>query len=142
MKTTRVRKEDTSHDWFIIDAADKPLGRIASAAARYLMGKNQVTYSPDVDNGNCVVVINASKIKMTGTKALYKKYYSHSMHIGNLKETSFKDMMEKHPERIVEKAVKGMIPKNKLGRRMMTRLRVYADDKHTQEAQKPRQITV
>lgn len=142
MKTTRMRKEDTAHNWYLIDAEGKSLGRVATAVARYLMGKNEVTYSPDVDNGNCVIVINASRIKMTGSKSLNKKYYSHSTYIGNLKETSFNDMMEKHPERIIESAVKGMVPKNKLGRRMMTRLRVYVDDKHSQDAQKPQQITV
>ena len=137
-----MRKEDVSHDWYIIDASDKSLGRVATAVVRYLMGKNKPTYSPDVDNGGGVVVINAAKIKLTGNKGMNKKYYSHSGYVGNLKETSYKDLFEKHPERVLEHAIKGMVPKNKIGRKMLTRLRVYVDDKHIQSAQSPQQIMV
>ncbi len=141
MKTTRVRNEDVQHEWYIIDASDKALGRVATVVARYLMGKNKVAYSRDVDNGCGVIVTNISQIRFTGNKVNAKRYYSHSRYIGNLKETTLADLMEKKPEKVIFHAVKGMLPKNSLGRNMLKRLRVYTDNKHNQQAQCPQQIS-
>ena len=124
------------------DATDVVLGRLASKVAQILKGKNKPQYTPHVDTGDFVIVINAEKIRLTGNKAAQKMYYSHSGYIGGLKEVSFQRMLEKHPERIIEKAVKGMLPKNSLGRAMNRKLKVYAGPEHPHEAQKPRQITL
>ena len=123
--------------WYVVDAADYTLGRLASQVAAVLRGKNKPTYTPFLDCGDNVIVINAEKIKVTGKKLDQKIYYNHSDYVGGMKETTLKEMMEKHPERVIELAVKGMLPKGPLGRQMYTKLHVYAGPDHEQAAQKP-----
>ena len=142
MKTYHAKPGEVEREWLIVDATDKVLGRLATQIAQILKGKNKPQYTPHVDTGDFVVVINAEKIRLTGNKAETKTYYSHSGYIGGLKEVSFKRMLAKHPERIIEKAVKGMLPKNTLGRAMNRKLKVYAGPKHPHGAQKPREITL
>ncbi|HAF07591.1 MAG: 50S ribosomal protein L13 [bacterium] len=142
MKTTRIDKNDIKHNWYIIDAKGKTLGRLSTKISTILMGKNKVTYQPDIDNGDGVIVINAKDIKVTGNKLLSKMYYSHSGYIGNLKETSLDKMLEKNPSKVITLAVKRMLPKNKLGRKMLTRLKVYADSNHKHKAQNPIEINL
>ncbi|TLM98770.1 MAG: 50S ribosomal protein L13 [Actinobacteria bacterium] len=142
MKTYYAKPLEVEREWLLVDATDMVLGRLASQVAQILKGKNKPTYTPHVDTGDFVVVINAEKIRLTGNKANAKNYYSHSGFPGGLKEVSFARMLEKHPERIIEKAVKGMLPKNSLGRAMNRKLKVYAGPEHPHEAQKPRQITL
>lgn len=141
MKTTRTKAGEIERKWYIVDAADKRLGRLASFVTKYLMGKNKVTYSPDVDNGDGVIIINASKMTFSGNKLKDKKYYTHSRYIGSIKEKNLEEMMEKHPDRVVKLAVKRMLPKNTLGRTMLARLRVYAGKEHGHDAQKPESLT-
>lgn len=138
MKTTKiVNEEDITRKWHVVDVEDKVLGRIATRIAMVLRGKNRPSYSPDRDLGDYVVVINAEKIAFTGNKMLQKKYYRHSGYRGNLKETNLKEMMETKPEEVLRHAVKGMIPKNKLGSKMMKRLRIYTGAEHPHSAHKP-----
>ncbi|MEO0234154.1 MAG: 50S ribosomal protein L13 [candidate division WOR-3 bacterium] len=140
MKTTRVKENEIKHNWYIVDAKGKTLGRLSTKISTILMGKNKVTYQPDVDNGDGVIVINAKDIKVTGNKLSNKIYYSHSGYIGNLKESSLKEMLEKNPSKVITLAVKRMLPKNKLGRKMLTRLKVYNDSNHKHKAQNPIEI--
>lgn len=126
----------------MIDATDQVLGRLACKAANILRGKDKPEYTPHVDTGDNLIIVNASKIKVTGNKANDKAYCHHSGHPGGLKEESFDLAMKKHPERVIENAVKGMLPKNTLGRAMGMKLHVYAGENHKHEAQKPRQIKV
>ncbi|MEO0237572.1 MAG: 50S ribosomal protein L13 [candidate division WOR-3 bacterium] len=140
MKTTRVKENEIKHNWYIVDAKGKTLGRLSTKISTILMGKNKVTYQPDVDNGDGVIVINAKDIKVTGNKLSNKTYYSHSGYIGNLKESSLKEMLEKNPSKVITLAVKRMLPKNKLGRKMLTRLKVYNDSNHKHKAQNPIEI--
>lgn len=126
----------------LIDASDQVLGRLATFTANILRGKNKPEYTPHVDTGDNVIIINASKVKLTGNKDEKKVYRHHSGHPGGLKEETYKQAMEKHPERIIEHAVKGMLPKNTLGRQMGMKLHVYADANHNHEAQKPREVKV
>lgn len=142
MKTFYAKPNEVEREWLLVDATDMVLGRLASQVAQILKGKNKPTYTPHVDTGDFVIVINAEKVRLTGNKANTKAYYSHSGYPGGLKEVSFARMMEKHPERVVEKAVKGMLPKNTLGRAMNRKLKVYAGPEHKHEAQMPRQITL
>lgn len=142
MKTYHAKPGEVEREWLVIDATDVVLGRLASQVAQILKGKTKPQYTPHVDTGDFVIVVNAEKIKLTGNKAEKKNYYSHSGFIGGLKETSFARMLEKHPERVIEHAVKGMLPKNTLGRAMGMKLKVYAGPEHPHEAQKPRQITL
>ena len=142
MKTFYAKPNEVEREWLLVDATDMVLGRLASQVAQILKGKNKPTYTPHVDTGDFVIIINADKVRLTGNKANTKNYYSHSGFPGGLKEVSFARMMEKHPERVVEKAVKGMLPKNTLGRAMNRKLKVYAGPEHPHEAQKPRQITL
>lgn len=142
MKTYHAKPGEVEREWLVIDATDKVLGRLATQIAQILKGKNKPQYTPHVDTGDFVVVINAEKIRLTGNKAETKIYYSHSGYVGGLKEVSFARMLEKHPERIIEKAVKGMLPKNTLGRAMNRKLKVYAGPEHPHVAQKPREITL
>ena len=142
MKTYHAKPGEVEREWLVIDATDMVLGRLATQVAQILKGKNKPQYTPHVDTGDFVIVINAEKIRLTGNKAETKIYYSHSGYIGGLKEVSFKRMLEKHPERIIEKAVKGMLPKNTLGRAMNRKLKVYAGPNHPHTAQKPREITL
>ncbi len=142
MKTTRVKKEDVKHDWHLVNAEGKILGRLATEIAKYLMGKNKVTYSPDVDNGDAVVVINASKIKVSGRKMSDKMYYFHTGYIGNMKDFNLEEMLERKPEEVIKLAVKRMLPKNKLGRKMLNRLKIYKDNEHPHKAQNPKEINI
>jgi large subunit ribosomal protein L13 len=140
VKTYYAKPGEVQRDWVLVDASDMVLGRLSTRIAEILKGKTKPQYTPHVDVGDFVVVINAEKIRLTGNKAEDKNYYSHSGYPGGLKEVSFKRMLEKHPERIIEKAVKGMLPKNSLGRSMGKKLKVYAGPEHPHEAQNPQLI--
>ena len=142
MKTYYAKKEDVKREWYLIDASDQVLGRLATFTANILRGKNKPEYTPHVDTGDNVVIINASKVKLTGDKAMKKSYIHHSGYPGGLKEESYEQAMEKHPERVIEHAVKGMLPKNTLGRQMGMKLHVYAGEAHNHEAQEPQQTKV
>jgi large subunit ribosomal protein L13 len=142
LKTYHAKVGEVEREWLLIDATDMVVGRLASEVAQILKGKRKPTYTPHVDTGDFVVIINAEKVRLTGNKMNTKNYYSHSGFPGGLKEVSFQRMLAKHPERIMEKAIKGMLPKNSLGRAMNRKLKVYAGPEHPHEAQKPRQITV
>jgi large subunit ribosomal protein L13 len=142
LKTYHAKPGEVEREWLLVDATDMVLGRLASEIAQILKGKRKPTYTPHVDTGDFVVVINAEKIRLTGNKAEQKNYYSHSGYPGGLKTVSFRRMLEKHPTRIIEKAVKGMLPKNSLGRAMNKKLKVYAGAEHPHQAQNPRQITL
>jgi large subunit ribosomal protein L13 len=137
MKTFLPKVDDLERKWFLVDASDQVLGRLASEIASVLMGKNKPTYTDFLDTGDFVVVVNAQKVKLTGQKWDNKVYYSHSGYPGGLKEVGARQMLEKHPERIVRFAVKGMLPKNKLGSRMLKRLKVYPGGEHPHTAQQP-----
>ena len=137
MKTFALKKENVDRQWFVIDASDKILGRIATKIADRIRGKDKPTFTPHTDGGDYVVVINAEKIKVTGEKFNDKKYYSHSLYPGGLKTKTFREMNEKHPERIIEEAVKGMLPKNKLGKSMIKKLKVFSGPDHDHESQQP-----
>ena len=137
MKTQSFKKEDTQHNWVIVDATDKVLGRLASKIADKLRGKDKPIYTPHIDCGDFVVVVNAEKIKVTGNKFEDKKYYSHSSYPGGLKTKTFKDMNSTKPERVIELAVKGMLPKNKLSNQIIKKLKIYAGTEHPHEAQQP-----
>ncbi|MCK4321634.1 50S ribosomal protein L13 [candidate division WOR-3 bacterium] len=136
MRTYSLKKENVYRDWWVIDVKDKPLGRVASRIASILRGKHKVDFTPHVDNGDFVIVLNASKIMLTGKKEEQKVYRTHSGYIGNLKEVSFLKKKEKNPEGIIIHAVSGMLPKNKLGRKMVKKLKVYRGEKHPHQAQK------
>ena len=137
MKTQSFKKEDTQHNWVIVDATDKVLGRLASKIADKLRGKDKPIFTPHVDCGDFVVVVNAEKIKVTGNKFEDKKYYTHSQYPGGLKTKTFKDMNSTKPERVIELAVKGMLPKNKLSNQIIKKLKIYAGTEHPHEAQQP-----
>ena len=137
MKSFMQTKENIVRSWYVIDAENKPLGRVASKAAYVLSGKNKPIYTPHVDCGDNVIIINASKVALTGNKLKDKKYYNHSGYPGGLRERTAEVMIEKYPEEMVERAVKGMLPHNKLGRAMGKKLFVYANAEHKHEAQKP-----
>jgi len=140
VKTYYAKPGEVQRDWVLVDATDMVLGRLATRVAEILKGKTKPQYTPHIDVGDFVVVINAEKIRLTGNKAADKNYYSHSGYPGGLKEVSFERMLEKHPERIIEKAVRGMLPKNSLGRSMGKKLKVYAGPEHPHEAQNPQMI--
>ena len=127
--------------WYVVDAEGMTLGRLASEVAKVLRGKNKPTFTPHVDTGDYVIVVNAEKIAVTGKKMDQKIYYSHSDYVGGLKSATLKEMLAKHPERVIEHAVKGMLPKGPLGRQMYTKLFVYAGPDHTHAAQKPEVLT-
>lgn len=138
MKTTySAKKSEVTHNWLIIDATDLTVGRLASEVATLLRGKHKPTFTPSMDCGDYVIIINAEKVKFTGRKLTDKVYYRHTGHPGGLKETTAKDMLNRKPERVTELAVKGMLPKNKLGRAMYRKLFVYTGDQHNHAAQKP-----
>ena len=127
--------------WYVVDATDMTLGRLASEVAKVLRGKNKAIFTPHIDTGDYVVVINAAKVKVTGKKLDQKIYYHHSDYVGGMKETTLREMMAKKPEKVIELAVKGMLPKGPLGRQMFTKLHVYAGADHNQAAQKPEVLT-
>ena len=127
--------------WYVVDATDMTLGRLASEVAKVLRGKNKAIFTPHIDTGDYVIVINAAKVKVTGRKLDQKIYYHHSDYVGGTKETTLREMMAKKPEKVIELAVKGMLPKGPLGRQMFTKLHVYAGADHNQAAQKPEVLT-
>lgn len=137
MSTYMAKKEELVRQWYIIDAADKTLGKVAAAAAVILNGKHKPEYTPHVDCGDCVIVVNADKIVLTGKKLDQKFYYHHSGYVGGLKAVKYRDIMKNRPEFAVQRAVKGMLPKNKIGDASITRLLVYKGSEHKQQAQKP-----
>ena len=140
MKTYYAKPQEVEREWVLIDATDQVLGRVAVKAAHILKGKHKPQYTPHVDTGDFVVIINADKIRVTGNKAEDKRYYRHSGFPGGLKSESFNEAMAKHPERVIEHAVKGMLPKNTLGRAMGKKLKVYTGAEHPHMAQKPTEI--
>jgi len=142
VKTYYAKPGEVDREWLLIDATDLVLGRLSTQVAMILRGKTKPTYTPNVDTGDFVVIINAEKVRVTGNKAEQKAYYSYSGYPGGLKETSYKSLMEKHPERVIERAVRGMLPKGTLGRQMGRKLHVYAGPDHPHQAQNPRQITL
>lgn len=141
MSTYMASASNIERKWYVVDAADYTLGRLASQVAAVLRGKNKPTYTPFLDCGDNVIVINASKVKVTGKKLDQKVYYNHSDYVGGMKETTLREMLAKKPEKVVELAVKGMLPKGPLGRQMMTKLHVYAGAEHNHQAQKPETLT-
>ena len=138
MKTVSVRQQDVMHGWFVVDAAGQTLGRLASEIARRLRGKHKVEYTPHVDTGDYIIVVNAEKIRVSGNKETKKIYYRHSGYPGGIKSTTIKNMREAKPEEILERAVKGMLPRNPLGRAVFRKLKVYAGDTHPHDAQQPK----
>ncbi len=142
MNTTSISKFDIQKKWFLVDASDITLGKVSSKIAHILMGKHHTTFTKHMDDGDNVVVINASKVKLTGKKLENKKYYYHTGYVGHLRERSYKYLLEKKPSFIIEKAVKGMLPKTKLGRKQFSHLYVYADEKHKQQAQKLEKLEI
>ncbi len=137
MKTYSLKKEQVERSWFVIDATDRVLGRIATKIADRIRGKDKPTFTPHTDGGDYVIVVNAEKIKVSGSKFNDKKYFKHSLYPGGLKITSFKELNKKNPERIIEEAVKGMLPKNKLGKSMIKKLKVFKGPEHDHQSQKP-----
>ena len=142
MKTFSAKAEDVSRDWFIVDAADKTLGRLASEIAHRLRGKHKAEYTPHVDTGDYIVVVNAEKIRVTGAKTTAKMYHHHTGYPGGLKSISFEKLIEKAPERVIQQAVKGMLPRNPLGRAMFKKLKVYAGAEHPHSAQQPQALNI
>ena len=142
MKTFMQKKETVERDWYVIDAEGKVLGRVATLAAHILRGKNKPTYTPHIDCGDNVIIINASKVVLTGNKLEDKMYYNHSGYPGGLRERNAKLMLEKYPEEMIERAVKGMLPHNRLGRAQLKKLFVYAGPDHEQQAQKPKEMVI
>lgn len=141
MKSYMASAANVERKWYVVDAEGCTLGRLASNVASVLRGKNKPVFTPHVDTGDYVIIINADKVKVTGKKLEQKIYYSHSDYVGGMKETTLKDMMAKKPEKVVELAVKGMLPKGPLGRQMYSKLHVYAGPEHAHAAQKPEVLT-
>lgn len=127
--------------WYVVDAEGKTLGRLAAEVAKVLRGKNKPTYTPHIDTGDYVIVVNAAKVKVTGKKLEQKVYYNHSDYVGGMKETTLREMLSRKPERVIEHAVRGMLPKGSLGNEMYTKLHVYAGPEHNHQAQKPEELT-
>lgn len=142
MKTFSQKPADVSRKWILIDASDAPLGRLSTTIAKYLTGKYKTTFTPHVDGGDYVVVINAKNTVVTGNKETAKKYYRHSGFPGGIKEASLSEVRTKYPERIIQKAVQGMIPKNKLSTERMKRLKIYSGSDHAHNAQQPQKVEV
>ena len=140
MKTYVTKPADIERAWYVVDAEGQTLGRLASSVATILRGKHKPIYSPAVDCGDFVIVLNADKVAVTGRRLEQKKYYRHSLYIGGLKEVSLRDQLQQHPERVIESAVRGMLPKNALGRKMFKKLKVYAGDEHPHHAQQPQPL--
>ena len=141
MKSYMASPATIERKWYVVDATGYTLGRLSSEIAKVLRGKNKPTFTPHIDTGDYVIVVNAEKIKVTGKKLDKKIYYNHSEYVGGMKETTLKEMMAKKPERVIELAVKGMLPKGPLGREMITKLHVYAGPDHNHAAQKPEVLT-
>jgi large subunit ribosomal protein L13 len=142
MKTYSAKASDVTQDWFVVDASDKTLGRLASEIAHRLRGKHKAEYTPHVDTGDYIVVINAEKVRVTGAKATDKMYHNHTGYIGGIKSISFEKLIAKAPERVLQGAVKGMLPRNPLGRAMFKKLKVYAGAEHPHAAQQPQALNI
>ena len=140
--TKFIKTEDADRKWYIVDATDQVLGRLAAKVAKVIRGKNKAIFTPNMDTGDFVIVINADKVKMTGKRELQKTYFRHSGYPGSGRTTSFAEIMEKKPESAIERAVKGMLPKNRLGRRLNRKLKVYAGSEHPHKAQQPEPLSV
>jgi len=139
MKTYSLKKEDVLREWFVLDVTGKVLGRVATKIADRIRGKDKPTFTPHTDGGDYVIVVNAEKIKVTGSKYSDKKYYTHSLYPGGLKTQTFRELHEKNPEKIIEEAVKGMLPKNKLGKSMIKKLKVFKGPSHDHDSQQPKE---
>jgi large subunit ribosomal protein L13 len=137
MRTFSLRAADVQRDWYVVDAEGQVLGRLATQIALLLRGKHKPTFTPSMDGGDFVIVVNADKVMLTGRKVEQKMYYRHSGYPGGMREIPFKEMMAKHPDRVIRLAVKGMLPKTRMGRKMLRKLRVYAGPEHPHAAQKP-----
>ena len=142
MKTFSAKAEEVQRDWFVVDAEEKTLGRLASKIAHRLRGKHKAEYTPHVDTGDYIVVINAEKVKVTGAKATDKMYHHHTGYPGGIKSISFEKLIDKAPERVLQRAVKGMLPRNPLGRAMFKKLKVYAGAEHPHAAQQPQALNI
>lgn len=142
MKTQVAKKEEVTRDWYLVDVDSKVLGRVATEIANVLRGKNKPTFTPSVDTGDFVIVVNAEKIALTGKKLSDKTYYSHSAFPGGLKEISAGKLIDKKPEELIKKAVKGMLPKNKLARHMLKKLKIYSGSAHPHAAQNPKNLNI
>ena len=142
MKTYSAKAEDVARDWYVVDAADMTLGRLASAIAHRLRGKHKAEYTPHVDTGDYIVVVSAEKVKVTGAKSTDKMYHHHTGYPGGLKSISFEKLIDKAPERVIQGAVKGMLPRNPLGRAMFKKLKVYAGSEHPHAAQQPQALNI
>lgn len=142
MKTYTPKADEIERSWYVVDAADKPLGRLATQVASVLRGKHKPMYTPHLDTGDYVVVVNASQVKLTGNKADQKTYFRHSGYMGGEKHIPFKRMLATHPDRVIELAVKGMLPKNALGRAMKSKLKVYPGAEHPHQGQQPQPLDI
>jgi large subunit ribosomal protein L13 len=142
MKTFSAKPDAVKQDWFVVDADGKTLGRLATEIAHRLRGKHKAEYTPHVDTGDYIVVVNAEKIQVTGNKAKDKMYYQHTGYVGNLKSISFEKLIDKAPERAIQNAVKGMLPHNPLGRAMFRKLKVYAGSEHPHASQQPQSLSI
>ncbi|MBN1301805.1 MAG: 50S ribosomal protein L13 [Melioribacteraceae bacterium] len=139
--TRFIKTEDADRKWYVVDASDQVLGRLATEVARVIRGKNKAIFTPNMDTGDFVVIINAEKVKMTGKRELQKSYFRHSGYPGGTTITSFSEMKQKNPEAIIHTAVKGMLPKNRLGRKLIKKLKVYAGSEHPHKAQQPEPLS-
>jgi len=142
MRTFSAKSHEVNHDWYVVDASGKTLGRLATEIARRLRGKHKPEYTPHVDTGDYIIVVNADKVHVTGRKATDKMYHHHTGYIGNLKSISFEKLQARAPGKVIELAVKGMLPKNPLGRAMFRKLKVYAGPEHQHAAQQPRPLEI
>ena len=142
MKTFTAKPESVQRDWFVVDATGKTLGRLATELARRLRGKHKAEYTPHVDTGDYIIVLNADKVAVTGNKRTDKVYYRHTGYVGGIKQATFEEMIARHPERVIEIAVKGMLPKGPLGRAMYRKLKVYAGNEHNHAAQQPQVLDI
>ena len=142
MKTYTAKPESVQRDWFVVDATGKTLGRLATELARRLRGKHKAEYTPHVDTGDYIIVLNAEKVAVTGNKRTDKVYYRHTGYVGGIKQATFEEMIARHPERVIEIAVKGMLPKGPLGRAMYRKLKVYAGNEHNHAAQQPQVLDI
>jgi large subunit ribosomal protein L13 len=142
MRTFSAKPHEVNHDWYVVDASGKTLGRLATEIARRLRGKHKPEYTPHVDTGDYIIVVNADKVHVTGRKATDKMYHHHTGYVGNLKSISFEKLQARAPGRVIELAVKGMLPKNPLGRAMFRKLKVYAGPEHKHAAQQPRTLDI
>jgi large subunit ribosomal protein L13 len=140
VKTISVREQDVKRDWYVIDAQGQTLGRLATRTATILRGKHKPDFTPHVDCGDYVIIVNADKVHVTGQKMTQKRYYRHSGYLGGLKEVSLRDQLQTFPNRVLEAAVRGMLPKNRLGRRLFKKLKVYAGPDHPHQAQQPKSL--